>query len=143
MPLPQLKGPRTGATIRTRNRVCCVSVRTRLCQILPAADSTSTMPYRAEPAVSGTATIRTSTGPAAARGIHIEALESELEGDIDLRGFLGLDESVPKGYTDIRINFRVRTDSANLEQLKRLSAFSPVLNTITQGANVTINLEAQ
>ena len=31
------------------------------------------------------------------RGIYIEELESELEGDIDLRGFLGLDADVPKG----------------------------------------------
>jgi uncharacterized OsmC-like protein len=80
---------------------------------------------------------------AAVRGIHIEELESELEGDIDLRGFLGLDESVPKGYTDIRVNFRVRTDAANLERLKQLSGYSPVLNTITHGANVAINIEAK
>lgn len=80
---------------------------------------------------------------AAVRGIHIEELESELEGDIDLRGFLGLDESVPKGYTDIRVNFRVRTDAGNLERLKQLSGYSPVLNTITHGANVAINIEAK
>lgn len=77
---------------------------------------------------------------AAVRGIHIEELESELEGDIDLRGFLGLDYEVPKGYTDIRIKFRVRTDRENLEQLKRLTAFSPVLNTITNGARVNIEV---
>lgn len=34
---------------------------------------------------------------AAVRGIRIEALESRLEGDIDLRGFPGLAEYVPKG----------------------------------------------
>jgi len=78
---------------------------------------------------------------AAVRGIHIEALESELEGDIDLRGFLGLDESVPKGFTEIRVNFRVQTDIDNLERLQRLTAFSPVFNTITQGANVIIRVE--
>ena len=78
---------------------------------------------------------------AAVRGIHIEELESELEGDIDLRGFLGLDGEVPKGFTDIRIGFKVRADVNNLERLKRLTAFSPVLNTITRGARVDIKVE--
>jgi len=78
---------------------------------------------------------------AAVRGIHIEELESELEGDIDLRGFLGLADDVPKGFTEIRINFRVKADVHNLERLKRLTAYSPVLNTITRGANVIIQVE--
>ena len=78
---------------------------------------------------------------AAVRGIHIEALESELEGDIDLRGFLGLDEDVPKGFTDIRVKFRVKSDVRNMDRLKRLTAFSPVFNTITQGANVDIQVD--
>jgi uncharacterized OsmC-like protein len=79
---------------------------------------------------------------AAVRGIRIEALESELEGDIDLRGFLGLADDVAKGFTDIRIRFKVKADVRNLERLKRLTAFSPVLNTITKGATVDIQVEA-
>ena len=78
---------------------------------------------------------------AAVRGIHIDSLESELEGDIDINGFLGLSRSTPKGYTDIRIRFRVETDADNLEQLKELSSFSPVLNTLTQGTSVSIEIE--
>jgi uncharacterized OsmC-like protein len=80
---------------------------------------------------------------AAVRGIHIEELESELEGDIDLRGFLGLSEDVPKGFTDIRVNFKVKADVDNMERLKRLTAYSPVFNTITQGANVAVRVEAK
>jgi uncharacterized OsmC-like protein len=80
---------------------------------------------------------------AAVRGIHIEELESELEGDIDLRGFLGLEKEVPKGYTEIRVKFRVKTDAANLERLKRLTEFSPVLNTVKQGAKVSITVEGK
>jgi uncharacterized OsmC-like protein len=34
---------------------------------------------------------------AAVKGIHIEELESELEGDLDLNGFLGLDPETPEG----------------------------------------------
>jgi len=39
---------------------------------------------------------------AAVRGIQLEEVESEVEGNIDLRGYLGLAKEVPKGYTDIR-----------------------------------------
>ena len=80
---------------------------------------------------------------AAVRGIHIEELESELEGDIDLNGFLGLADDVPKGFTSIRVNFKVKADIDNMERLKRLTAYSPVLNTITQGASVDIQVEAK
>jgi len=78
---------------------------------------------------------------AAVQGIHIESLESELEGDIDLRGFLGLAPDVPKGYTNIRVKFKVRTDSENMKKLKELAQFSPVYNTLTHGTNVDIEIE--
>ena len=80
---------------------------------------------------------------AAVRGIHIEELESELEGDIDLRGFLGLATDVPKGYTDIRVKFKVKTDVENLDKLKRLAEFSPVYNTIINGSRVDISFESK
>lgn len=80
---------------------------------------------------------------AAVRGIRIEALESELEGDIDLHGFLGLSNEVPKGFTDIRVNFKVKTDVDNIEQLQRLTEFSPVLNTLTQSPRIAIQVQPQ
>ncbi len=63
--------------------------------------------------------------------------------DIDLQGFLGLSNDVPRGFTDIRIKFKVKADVDNMERLKRLTEYSPVLNTITQGANVDIRVEAK
>jgi len=78
---------------------------------------------------------------AAVRGIHIEELESEVEGDIDLRGFLGLADDVPKGYTGIRIKFRAKGDPENVAKLRRLAEFSPVYNTLTQGVSVDIEVE--
>ena len=78
---------------------------------------------------------------AAVNGIHIEELESRLEGDIDLRGFLGLDATVPKGYTDIRVTFKVKTDTDNLAKLRRYAALSPVYNTLIHGTNVDIQIE--
>ncbi|HPD48487.1 MAG TPA: OsmC family protein [Anaerohalosphaeraceae bacterium] len=78
---------------------------------------------------------------AAARGIRIRQLESEVEGDIDLRGYLGLDADVPKGYTDIRIKFKVETEEADMDKLKSLAEYSPVYNTLINGANVDIQIE--
>jgi uncharacterized OsmC-like protein len=78
---------------------------------------------------------------AAVRGIEIEELESEVEGDLDLRGFLGLSDDTPKGYTDIRIKFKVKADVDNLERLKRLAQYSPTYNTLIHGVNVDIQVE--
>jgi len=78
---------------------------------------------------------------AAVRGINIEALECELEGDIDLRGFLGLADDVPKGFSAIRVNFKVTSDVEDLEILKDLTNYSPVFNTLMQGVNVDIQLQ--
>lgn len=80
---------------------------------------------------------------AAVRGIHVEEVESELEGDIDLRGFLGLSNDVPRGYTDIRVRFKVKADPKDLERLAQLTEFSPVFNTITRGARVDIQVESK
>jgi len=78
---------------------------------------------------------------AAVRGIQIEELESELEGDIDLNGFLGLNAETPKGYTDIRAKFRVKARPEDIDRIKQLARFSPVFNTITRGANVEVDVE--
>ena len=81
---------------------------------------------------------------AAARGIVIEAVESSLEGQIDLRGFLGLDPSVRNGYQDIRMTLRIRADVTD-EQFQELCAlgpqFSPVFDSLTKGVPVTVTGE--
>jgi uncharacterized OsmC-like protein len=78
---------------------------------------------------------------AAVRGIHIDEVESELEGDIDMRGFLGLGHDVPKGFTNIRVKFRVKADPDDMERLRSLIEFSPVMNTIIHGAKVDVEVE--
>jgi uncharacterized OsmC-like protein len=78
---------------------------------------------------------------ATVRGINIEEVESEIEGDIDLQGFLGLSEDVPKGFTNIRLKFKVKTNEENSEKLKALAEYSPVYNTLIHGTNVGIEIE--
>ncbi len=78
---------------------------------------------------------------AALRGIKIEELESELEGDLDLRGFLGLSDEVRRGYENIRVKFKVKTDAENVERLKALSRFSPVFDVTSRGTKVDVQIE--
>jgi len=47
---------------------------------------------------------------AAVKGITLEKLEIETTGALDLRGFLGLDASVPPGYEAIRYSVRIKGD---------------------------------
>jgi len=82
---------------------------------------------------------------AAARGIRIEALESELEGDIDLHGFLGLSEDKHSGYEQIRVKFRVKSDApiGELQKLVQYAKFrSPVFSTVTNAVPVEIIMNA-
>ena len=44
---------------------------------------------------------------AAAKGITIRSMESRLEGDIDLQGFLGIRDDVPRGYKEIRMYVKI------------------------------------
>ena len=78
---------------------------------------------------------------AAVRGIKVEELESELEGDLDIRGFLGLSNEIRPGFQNIRVNFKVKTDTRNIEKLKVLSKLSPVFDMTSKGTNVQVNIE--
>jgi uncharacterized OsmC-like protein len=44
----------------------------------------------------------------AVRGITLDRLEIETDGEIDLRGFLGLDPAVPPGYESLRYTVRIK-----------------------------------
>jgi uncharacterized OsmC-like protein len=77
---------------------------------------------------------------AAARGIIIESVESKLEGDLDARAFLELSNNVRKGYQNIRVSFKVKSD-ASAEDLKECAEFSPVLDVITHGTAVSLRIE--
>ena len=77
---------------------------------------------------------------AAARGIEIEAISSELKGDIDLRGFLGLSNDVPRGYKKIEVLMKVKS-KAQRKTLRELTEFSPVYNTINGKTPVDVTIE--
>ena len=81
---------------------------------------------------------------AAAKGIRIHSMESRLEGDIDLQGFLGIREDVPRGYKEIRMYFKIDADAPpeKLEEIVKLGpTYSPVYDTITRAVPVKVQLE--
>ena len=78
---------------------------------------------------------------AAARGIRIERLATELVGTIDLQGLLALDDTVPVGYEQIQINMDIKANCSD-EELDKLLAFakdhSPVCNTVCRPVPVIL-----
>jgi uncharacterized OsmC-like protein len=77
---------------------------------------------------------------AAARAIAIDAIDSHIEGDLDLRGFLGLSSTVRKGYSAIRVYMRVKT-KADAETIKGLTAMSPVFDVVSNSLPVSVHVE--
>jgi len=79
---------------------------------------------------------------AAARGIRITRLATELKGRIDVQGLLDLDQTVPVGYRSIEIDMDIEADCSD-EELDDLLAFarehSPVCSTVCRPVAVTLN----
>ena len=64
----------------------------------------------------------------AVRGITLESLEIETDGEIDLRGFLGIDPAVPPGYENLNYVVRIKgsgTEEEFAEIHKAVMATSP------------------
>jgi uncharacterized OsmC-like protein len=81
---------------------------------------------------------------AAANGIKIRRVESRLEGEIDLRGFLGLSSDVRIGYENIWVYFRIDADISEREKeelIKVAQKHSPVFDNIFNATRVSVQLE--
>lgn len=76
---------------------------------------------------------------AAAVGIEIRAINSMIDGDLDLRGFLGLSDKVRKGYSEIRVKMRVAT-SASRETIADLVRMSPVFDVVSKSVPVKVDI---
>jgi uncharacterized OsmC-like protein len=82
---------------------------------------------------------------AAARGYKIERIESRLEGNLNLMGFLGLDPRVRNGYENISVSFTIEGDltKEQKEEILKLGIkFSPVFDIVTNAVPVKIILSA-
>jgi uncharacterized OsmC-like protein len=82
---------------------------------------------------------------AAARGVHLTEVESTLEGDMDVRGALGLDDNYRNGFTQIRVSFRVKGDAPAeklQEVVERAQKRSAVFDMVTNGMPVSVDVDA-
>jgi len=78
---------------------------------------------------------------AAARGIRIQRLSTEIVGTLDVQGLLALDANVPAGYEAIRIAMDIEADCTEreLEELLRFAQeHSPVCNTVCRPVPVRV-----
>src|SRR5262245_54250753 len=82
---------------------------------------------------------------AAARGVTLTEVERTVEGDIDLRGILGISDEVRNGYQGIRASFRIRGDApaAKLAEIVEQSrARSAVFDILTGKVPVAVAVDA-
>ncbi|MGC2764273.1 MAG: OsmC family protein [Candidatus Acidiferrum sp.] len=73
---------------------------------------------------------------AAAMGVPTEHIEVTVEGDLDLRGTLGIAKDVPVGFESIRVRFDIDAPGATPEQLQALrektEQYCVVMQTLVQ-----------
>jgi uncharacterized OsmC-like protein len=83
---------------------------------------------------------------AAARGVHLTEVESTLEGDMDVRGALGLDDDYRNGFERIRVSFKVKGDAPEeklREVVARAQARSAVFDIVTNGVPVSVDVTTE
>jgi uncharacterized OsmC-like protein len=79
---------------------------------------------------------------AAARGIELAGLECAVSGDVDLRGFLGIDATVRPGFGEIRVEITAKGDfdDDQFAELVSLTSFSPVRDSIANPVSVVVDV---
>jgi uncharacterized OsmC-like protein len=80
---------------------------------------------------------------AAARGVELESVESTLEGDIDVRGALGLSNDVRNGFERVRVSFKVKGNAPPeklQEVIDRARSRSVVFDIVSHGVPVSVDL---
>jgi uncharacterized OsmC-like protein len=77
---------------------------------------------------------------AAAMGVHTERIAVTVEGDLDLRGTLGVAKDIPVGFENIQLRFDIAAPAATPEQLRGLrektEQYCVVLQTMIQPPQV-------
>jgi uncharacterized OsmC-like protein len=82
---------------------------------------------------------------AAARKVRLTEVASTLEGDMDVRGALGISDEVRNGFTRIRVTFEVKGDAPAeklREVVERAQARSAVFDMVSHGVPVEVAVAA-
>lgn len=83
---------------------------------------------------------------AAHMGIELEDMRFEMEGDVDLRGFLGISEDVRPGYESITCTVYVEADATEeelAELRERVEATSPVVDALSHEVALDTRIVAE
>jgi putative redox protein len=78
-------------------------------------------------------------------GIRVDSISATAEGDLDVNGLFGIDESVRPGFSAVRLKINVTgpEDDARYEELHRaVDAHCPVLDLFTNATPVSVELVA-
>jgi uncharacterized OsmC-like protein len=75
-----------------------------------------------------------------ADGVAIDELSSEIEGSMNLEGYMGIDPNVRSGYNEIVLKLKARS-SADGDRLMELVSKSPVLDVLRNGTRVKIDID--
>jgi uncharacterized OsmC-like protein len=78
---------------------------------------------------------------ATARGVQLTRVESSIEGDMDLRGALGLSDEVRNGFEGVRVTFNVQGDASPeklRELVQRAQSRSAVFDIVSRGVPVSV-----
>jgi uncharacterized OsmC-like protein len=81
---------------------------------------------------------------AAAHGIEVRGVTARFEGDLDLRGFLGISKEVRRGYQGIRVKFDIDADCDDAKKRELVAmgeAYSPVFDIVSNGVPVFCALD--
>ena len=81
---------------------------------------------------------------AAAKGIKIDEVETSFSGDLNLHGFLGLNENTRNGYEKIKVEFKIKADAPKekLQELVQLAQKrSPVFDIVSHPTPVEVSLK--
>ena len=77
------------------------------------------------------------------REIQLKSVEATLEGDMDVRGILGIDSDVRNGFSNIKVTYNIDAD-ASPDDIKALVAQSQkrsaVYDIITNPTNVKVEV---
>src|SRR6476619_4521767 len=88
----------------------------------------------------GACITQTIVAHATARGINLDSITIDLEGNIDLRGFTGISSDVRPGAQGYKVNFNIKNSSDSKEQISELyeigKKLSPAFDTLTNGTSV-------
>lgn len=83
---------------------------------------------------------------AAARGIAVKGVTTRFEGDLDLRGFLGMSDDIRRGFRQIRVFFDVDADvddDTKRELVAMGEKYSPVFDIVSNGVPVKCTLDSR